>query len=58
MVVVVPAVDRIRALKALDSAYTHFGGDAIVSLHILTDDDNDIEPIFNPKLVPLSERYV
>jgi len=48
---------RYRPLSkaALTSVKDHFGGDALVELHLLTDDLTDVEPVYNPRLTPYRE---
>lgn len=36
------------AETALESVYTHFGGDCIVTLRLLTDETEGLDPILNP----------
>lgn len=49
---------RSSAVAALRSAYEYFGEDCILSLHLLTDDVEDIPVGFNPKQVAPHERTV
>ena len=48
---------RYRPLSkaALTSVKDHFGGDALVELHLLTDDLTDVEAVYNPRLTPYRE---
>ena len=40
------------SMAALESAKKHFGGDCEVSLHLLTDDTDGVDPVYNPALAP------
>jgi len=40
------------AISALESARDKFGGDSLVSLHLLTDNVSGVDPLFNPAYAP------
>lgn len=44
------------AVKAMESAYQHFGLDCIPSFHLLTDDPDSVGSLFNPKRAIIRER--
>eukprot|EP00040_Diaphanoeca_grandis_P032287 m.195372 g.195372 ORF g.195372 m.195372 type:complete len:517 (+) comp32566_c0_seq1:789-2339(+) len=46
---------RYIAIEALKSAREHFGGDCLVSLHLLTDNVSGVDPEFNPSYAPYRE---
>lgn len=43
------------AISALESARDKFGGDSLVSLHLLTDNVSGVDPTFNPAYAPYRE---
>lgn len=55
---VATGINRAAGITALMSAYKHFGGDCVVSFHMLTDDTADIAAVLNPTMIIQHSRSV